>query len=468
MICLRSIYRRIGTAGEKFLNRAGKKPVIAVVGVALVALLLVSSPRNTGGITVTGQNMAPVVAAGIQKMKIYLSLGSPWLKTREARNVPQIDVAAGEEVRDLAPSVSDVDDELPETDVLGDADETISDDVIADTKEVGFDFGGTGGSGAPTSDAASASGPGIPDASTPFSVAALAHPGSSASYPETDADPEDATGGEAPDTLGDAGSGGTPTGGSGAPAPSGGSGSPAPTENAGSPAPTGGSGSPAPSGGSGSPAPTETAGVPDLSDPSPSNDGGSPETAQSDTPTGPTVVVDDTPEDVVITGLFSPGHSPGIENYPAGLDLSGATRTLIEIAGLTPGFGIPGGHDQVNVEGLLTLGGVLDIDIYCRNPDNGCYFEPSDGDIFTIFTFGSLAGAFSDIIGLDLGAGLFFDYVIDEIAGEIRLETYATLQLLGGPEITGQFVPASEPATLAIFGLGLLGLGIVRRRRRSS
>ena len=73
-----------------------------------------------------------------------------------------------------------------------------------------------------------------------------------------------------------------------------------------------------------------------------------------------------------------------------------AAGTLsIEIAG-TSSFG------QVKVTGAATLAGTLDVTL-------GGGFSPNIGDTFTIMTFGSHAGDFATVNGLDIGGGKRFD-----------------------------------------------------------
>jgi hypothetical protein len=215
-----------------------------------------------------------------------------------------------------------------------------------------------------------------------------------------------------------------------------------------------------------------------------SNDGGQTENNDGDTgggdndPTGPTIV-EKTFEDVVIAGLFQPGNSPGIENFDSLTLLPGAT-TEIEIGGVTPGQN-PDGYDQVNVSGHLILGGILDIILY-----NG--FFPEAGDGFTIFTYGSVEGNFSQINGLSLVGDCSFGLTQTggtNSAGSITLLTAGTecgdhSQQVGtspdgndngdvtvnrGETLRPGQIP--EPGMLAIFGLGLVGLAAIRRRRRA-
>jgi len=56
----------------------------------------------------------------------------------------------------------------------------------------------------------------------------------------------------------------------------------------------------------------------------------------------------------------------------------------------------------MEITGHASLNGTLDIDLI-----EG--FQPSFGDTFTFMTFGSRAGEFGTVNGLDLGNGLRFD-----------------------------------------------------------
>jgi hypothetical protein len=94
---------------------------------------------------------------------------------------------------------------------------------------------------------------------------------------------------------------------------------------------------------------------------------------------------------VVNNGLVSPGNSPGITNVATFTQGPNGT-TLIEIGGIAgPGVD-PNGWDQVNVSGLATLDGTIQIALY-----NG--FVPSLGNTFQIFTWGSVTGEFANWLG---------------------------------------------------------------------
>ncbi len=104
--------------------------------------------------------------------------------------------------------------------------------------------------------------------------------------------------------------------------------------------------------------------------------------------------------DLNVEGLLSPGYSPGVQNVGT-LTLGAGSQTLFEIGGATAGTQF----DQINVSGLATLDGQLQVDLI-----NG--FRPTDGQVFNVLNYGSVSSAFASSTGLlDAGEGVFFEVV---------------------------------------------------------
>jgi hypothetical protein len=88
--------------------------------------------------------------------------------------------------------------------------------------------------------------------------------------------------------------------------------------------------------------------------------------------------------DIGPSGILAVGFSPGSLNITGNLTLASTSTTNIEVGGLTAGSQF----DQINVGGLATLGGTLNVTSW------GGY-TPVAGNTFDFLTFGSSAGAFA-------------------------------------------------------------------------
>ena len=139
-------------------------------------------------------------------------------------------------------------------------------------------------------------------------------------------------------------------------------------------------------------------------------------------------------------GTVGPGNSPGTLTVD-GNYTQGAGGTLeIEIASLLS-------FDVLDISGTAALDGILDLTV-----DAGYAAAAQDGDMFTIVEWDSFSGAFDTVNGLTFGDGKFF-----------TLDYGATgLTLTVGSE---SVVAVPAPGAIALFGLGLAGIGFARRRR---
>jgi hypothetical protein len=88
----------------------------------------------------------------------------------------------------------------------------------------------------------------------------------------------------------------------------------------------------------------------------------------------------------VFLASLSPGNSPAQVNFAGGATLGGGTSLLMELGGSTVGTG----YDKIDVEGQLSIGGVLSLSLI-----NG--FVPAAWSSFDLLDWGSLAGTFSSI-----------------------------------------------------------------------
>ncbi len=145
--------------------------------------------------------------------------------------------------------------------------------------------------------------------------------------------------------------------------------------------------------------------------------------------------------------IHAPGASPGIQTVVGDYDLQLSATLEIELEGTALGSG----YDQVNVDGLVTLDGTLDLALR---------FAPDVGSAFTIIDNDGIDGVVGNFAGLLEGdtlsesfGGSAYQWTITYVGGD-------------GNDVVLSNVP--EPATLCtalLAGLCLLGY---RRRRTCS
>lgn len=139
-------------------------------------------------------------------------------------------------------------------------------------------------------------------------------------------------------------------------------------------------------------------------------------------------------------GTVGPGNSPGTLTVDGDYTQGPGGTLAIEIDSLSS-------FDVLDVIGNVMLDGLLDLTV-----DAGYAAAAQVGDSFTIVEWDSFSGAFATVNGLNFAADKFFtlDYGTNGLTLTVNAAT-----VVGVP----------EPGMIALFGLGLAGIGFVRWRR---
>lgn len=139
-----------------------------------------------------------------------------------------------------------------------------------------------------------------------------------------------------------------------------------------------------------------------------------------------------------------------------------ASGTILDVNGdFTMGVGstlnmlisTPGTHDQLNISGMLTADGTLNV------AAGGNGFAARAGDVFDIFSFASATGAFADILLPTLGAGLGWDTTNLLVTGELEVISVGLLGDFNGDGVVDSIDYAVWRENLGMSDAALNGNG---------
>jgi autotransporter-associated beta strand protein/T5SS/PEP-CTERM-associated repeat protein len=167
--------------------------------------------------------------------------------------------------------------------------------------------------------------------------------------------------------------------------------------------------------------------------------------------------------DTVVTGIHSPGNSPGIQSFNGNLTYQSGAGILLEFADNTT-VNSPVAYDQINVGKDLNFSGLTSLNISFGETGsavdwNNAFWQTSQS--WTLYSVNGLTTGFENLTlnssNWSDANGLFFS---DVLSGG----TFSLAQN-GNNVVLNYAIP--EPSTYALMGLGALALVIAYRRKRA-
>jgi hypothetical protein len=150
-------------------------------------------------------------------------------------------------------------------------------------------------------------------------------------------------------------------------------------------------------------------------------------------------------------GTIEPGVSPGRLNVVGPLTQQTTSRLVIELAGTTAETL----YDVLAVTGAVTLAGTLEVELMG--------YVPTAGDSLTVMQYTSRTGTFTNLIGLNLGGGLFLDPVytstgLSLVVRQVAANTITWVNAAGGNWSVGaNWSTGVAPVSTDVVGIELAG-----------
>ena len=127
-------------------------------------------------------------------------------------------------------------------------------------------------------------------------------------------------------------------------------------------------------------------------------------------------------------GNFAGGASPGAVTINGDISFGSSASMEFELGGLVPG--IHDGYDILSISGEFEAAGTINLVEFGG-------FDVSAGDEFDVVQAGAMTGAFSDIVGLDVGGGVVLDAVQSEAGVTLTGRAVTHQGTAGGDTLTG-------------------------------
>jgi len=166
----------------------------------------------------------------------------------------------------------------------------------------------------------------------------------------------------------------------------------------------------------------------------------------------------------VVTGLHSPGNSPGVEAITANLAYGSGASVLWELTANTT-TNSPVAYDQVVVGGNLSFTSATGLTLSFDSIGSGVDWQDSLWASNQTWTLWDVTGTTSGVGSLAITVADWLDATGATLSSVRPYASFAVAQQ--GSDVVLTYTAVPEPATLGLVGFGIAAVSCIRRRRRA-